>query len=302
MLIRSISPIFKLSLAIVLAISCSTAHAKKEQVSRSQTPAEGYEVVDVFEAIASGDIEVQLIPKDVRAANFIVKNKTKKPLAVKLPEAFAGVPVLAQFGGGGFGGGGLGGGGFGGGVGGNGLGGGINQGFGGGFGGGLGGGGFGGGGGRGGFGGGGLGGGGFGGGGGLFNIPAGKVGKTKLSIVCLEHGKKDPNPHVKYEIKPLESLSENPEIAEICKMMANDQIPRDSAQASAWHIENGLSWRELATKDRVRLSNGYTEKYFNYQTLMVAKRATDVAAQRAAELKKNQKYPTSSSPQKQQQQ
>nr|HPM81878.1 hypothetical protein [Candidatus Anammoximicrobium sp.] len=78
--------------------------------------------VELFEAIKAGDIAVKLIPKDAKEANVLIENKAKQPLEIKLPEAFAGVPVLAQigggFGGGGFGGGGLGGGGVGGGGGG----------------------------------------------------------------------------------------------------------------------------------------------------------------------------------------
>ena len=54
------------------------------------------ESVDMFAAIEKGDIEVKLIPKDSTECRVTIKNKTKKPLNVKLPEAFAGVPVLGQ--------------------------------------------------------------------------------------------------------------------------------------------------------------------------------------------------------------
>ncbi len=65
--------------------------------------------VEMFTAIDSGAIGVKLIPKDSTVCRVMIENKTDRPLNVKLPEAFAGVPVLAQFGGGG--GGGMGGGG-----------------------------------------------------------------------------------------------------------------------------------------------------------------------------------------------
>jgi hypothetical protein len=266
---RSKFVITHVALAFALAAICSSVYAERVgSVSKSAEPREGYEAVEMFAAMEAGQIEVKLIPKDINQANIFVVNKTDKPLAVKMPAAFAGVPVLAQGFGGGMGGmgGGMGG------MGGGGMGGGGNQGVGGGMGGGGGGGGFGGGGG-------GMGGGGF--GGGAFNIAAGKVGKVQVDIICLEHGKTDPNPRVEYKIMPIESFSDKPEIAEICKMMANDEISHGSAQASAWHLANGLSWEELAAKDRVRLSNGYTEKYFSYRTLLIAKQAIDVAAQRA---------------------
>ena len=58
------------------------------------------ESVEMFSAMAQGQIEVKLIPKDSTQSRVIIENKTKKALSVKLPDAFAGVPVLAQLGGG----------------------------------------------------------------------------------------------------------------------------------------------------------------------------------------------------------
>jgi hypothetical protein len=221
----------------------------------------------------------------------MVSNKSDRPLAIKMPRAFAGVPVLAQ--GGGLGGGGLGGGGFGGqggfgqggqfGQGGFGTGGG--QGFGGGFGGGqgFGGGGFGGGG----FGGGGFGGGGFGGGGGVFNIPPGRIGKVQVKTFCLEHGKPDPRPAMKYTIRPLETLSTDPAVEALCQLLANDIIDQGSAQAAAWNIANGLSWESLLTKNRVERMDGSFERYFTpeqvYAAQQIATWARNVAEARKTE-------------------
>jgi len=55
----------------------------------------------MFAAIEKGDIAVQLSFKDATQGRIRIENKTDKPLNVKLPDAFAGVPVLAQAGGGG---------------------------------------------------------------------------------------------------------------------------------------------------------------------------------------------------------
>jgi len=82
----------------------------------AEKPVKAADSVDVFDAIKAGDIEVRLIPKDSTGGMVLVKNKSKKPLTIKMPEAFAGVPVAAQFCGGGMGG--MGGGGMGGGGGG----------------------------------------------------------------------------------------------------------------------------------------------------------------------------------------
>ncbi len=173
------------------------------------------ESVELFQAMKDGAIDVQFIPHDARGANVLIENKTKKPLNVRLPEAFAGVPVLAQFGGGGMGGGGFGGGGGGG------------QGVGGGFGG---------------------GGAGGAGGGGFFNIAPEKVGKIKVDCVCLDHGKPDPNPRMKYQLVPVESYVQNSAVIELLKVFGRGGLDQTAVQAAVWHLNNGLSWHELAAK------------------------------------------------------
>jgi len=111
------------------------AKAEKIRTGRfykTQTPVDGYQPVDMYDGIASGEVEVIIKAKSSSDSNFFVKNLTDKPLAIKMPEVFSAVPALRQFGGGGgqFGGGGRQGG----------FGGGAQQGIGGGFGGGGGGG------------------------------------------------------------------------------------------------------------------------------------------------------------------
>ncbi|MDP7205341.1 MAG: hypothetical protein QGH11_07230, partial [Pirellulaceae bacterium] len=82
--------------------------------------------VEFFAARQAGMIEVDFIPRNSKQANILIRNKTDKPVALAMPQAFGGIPVLAQFGGGmggmgggmgGMGGGGMGGGGMGGGQG-----------------------------------------------------------------------------------------------------------------------------------------------------------------------------------------
>jgi hypothetical protein len=245
-------------LAALLAVGFST-------LALGRAP-EGGQQVDLFEAVKAGDIVVKVIPKDVKEANILIENKTKQPLTIKLPEAFAGVPVLAQPGmmgggmGGNVGGGGGGGGqqGFGGGMGG--MGGGMMGGMGGG-----------------------MGGGGM--GGGFFNVAPEKVGKIKVPIVCLEHGKTDPNPRVAYELRPIDTFTKDQRVVEVCKMLGYNQVARNTAQAAVWHLANGLEWNELANKDRVRLSNGYTEKYFSQEEIVAAMRISQEASRRADENK-----------------
>jgi hypothetical protein len=89
--------------------------ATPKRPSHDHAPARA---VDVFEGTASGELDVVLHQRDSTSGIITVKNQTDQPLTVKLPEAFAGVPILAQRRGGGGGGGNGGNGGMGGGMGG----------------------------------------------------------------------------------------------------------------------------------------------------------------------------------------
>ncbi len=204
-------------------------------------------VVDMFDAVAAGTLEVKLIPKDATQANILFKNQTEQPLHLRLPDAFAGVPVLAQRGGG-LGGGGLGGGGLGGGGGQQSIGGGLGGG------------------------GGGLGGGGFGGGGGFFQVPPEAMKKVRVATVCLEHGKKDPNPRIEYELKPITEFTEDKKVIEICKLLGHGKLDQQTAQAATWHLTDALSFDELVQKVRIRHLNGSTEMFFSPQQVAQAAR------------------------------
>ncbi len=235
--------------------------------------------VELFDGIQSKQLEVKVIALGSHRANVIIENKAQVPVMVRLPEVFAAVPVLGQFGGpvggqlgigGGQGGGLLGGGQFGAGQGGglNGGQGGGGQGLGGGFGGAQGGQG---GGGQFGIGGGGQNGGVFGGGGrGMFRVEPDRPGKLQVEMVCLEHGKPDPNPRMKYTIVPLEQLNGNPKVNELCKLLAEGKVKQNIAQAAAWNIANGVSWEALAKKNRRESQYTGNEKYFTQDELRAA--------------------------------
>ncbi len=191
----------------------------------------------LFEAMDAGQVDVRIIPQDATKANVLIKNLTDKPLELRLPSAFASVPVLAQ----GMMGGGMGG--MGGGMGGGGMGG-----MGGGGGGQAGGGGMGG---MGGGGMGGMGGGGMGGGMGMMRVPPERMRKLEVTTVCLEHGKPDPNPKMAYKMVPLEQFSDDPKVRVLCEALGYGQVTQNTAQAAAWNIMDNLSWQELASKNRV---------------------------------------------------
>ncbi len=259
-----------------------SAKAKSVPVKSSKRLREEPAVeVEFFAALDSGDLEIDFIPRDVKEATVIFRNVTDKPMQVKLPETFGALPVLAQgFGGGGMGGGGMGGGGMGGGGMGGMGGGGGGQGMGGGMGGG-------------GMGGGGMGGGGMGGGGGgMFRVEADKPRKLSAATVCLEEGKPDPNPRMKYRIVRLEEVNPSPEVAEVCKALGYGKIAQTTAQAAAWHLANGLSWDKLSTLPRVVSKYTGVEYYFSNYEIQAAIRV--VAAIKVATSNLESDYESSS--------
>jgi hypothetical protein len=218
------------------------------------------ETVEMFQAMKDGQIAVKFIPKDSKQANVLIENKTDKPLNVKLPEAFAGMPVLPQFGGGNQRsnnsgnnnnnsnqsmGGGMGGGGMG--MGGMGM--------------------------------------------GMFNVAPEKVGKIKVDTVCLEHGKAEPRAAVPYEIKPIESFTTKSGVKELCQMLGTGQLDQRAAQAAAWHLSNDMSWQELAAK-HYKYANGMTKPYFSQQELQAAMAVAGNALKTAKENEKQNPSPS----------
>ncbi|HEX3870468.1 MAG TPA: hypothetical protein VHV77_08535, partial [Pirellulales bacterium] len=224
----------------VLLASSTLLHAaepSRKLLKRGEyNPADS--TVELFKAIDDGDLDVKLIPKDSTQAKVVITNKTKEPLNIKLPDAFAGVHILAQMGG-------MGGGGMSGGSQGQAMGGGM---------------------GGGGMGGGGMGGGG---GGGMFNVPAEKVGDFDVACACLEHGKPEPRSTMKYEIRPLVKVTDKPGVAEVCRLLGTGKVDQRVAQAALWHLNNNMSWEELAAKEMKPLI-GEPYPYFQPQELQMA--------------------------------
>ena len=251
------------------------------------------ETVDFFSAIEQGQIRVRLIPRNARKARLLIDNQTEQPLNVRFPAAFAAVPVLAQWqnwqpgGQGQFGQQGQ-------------LGQGNNmpgktqqiggsfpgpmnqigngpfmnignqnaqpgqpgqpgkpwqQGF-----------------------------------GPIFNVAPEMVGQMKLTTVCLEHGKPDPKPKAKYEIRPVERVSDKPAVAELLRLMSASGVSQRAAQVAAWHLNNGKSWKELTAMKKSKLLP--VDPVFSKQELAAGRRlveAANAAVEESAERKKQDK-------------
>ncbi len=247
-----------LCLVLMSTLLAATLAAAERQTRRTQLGQydPSAQTVEMFAAMEKGDISVRLIPKDSTESQVLIKNETDQPLNVKLPDAFAGVPVLAQQA---FGGAGGGGGHHSGSSGSSHNGNNQNQGTGGGMGGMM--------------------------GGGMFNVPPEKIGKFKIPTVCLDHGKAEPRPAIPYTIKPIESYSSKPGVRELCEMLGSGKVSQRAAQAAAWHLNNGMSWEQLAAK-RVRHLTGQSQPYFSPAEIQVGMQLANSALRASKEKEK----------------
>ena len=217
------------------AVAQTGAAKEKETTAAPKSEAAATEPgsgVEFFEAVDAGKINAKFIALNDHEAKLIVTNNTKQPLNLRLPDAFAGVPVAAQFGGGGARGGGGGARGGGGGGRSGGGGGGQQQSVGGGGGGGIG------------------GGGGGGGGGGFFSVPPEKTEKIGIAVVCLDHGLRDPSSSTAYKMVPADTVVDRPAVVELLKAFGRGELKHGAVQAAAWHLNNDLSWQQLAAKQQ----------------------------------------------------
>jgi len=128
--------------------------------------------------------------------------------------------------------------------------------------------------------------------GGAFNIPAGEQGKLSVSTFCLEHGKEDPVPQMEYKIIPLKEFNNDPAVEVLCRMLANDKIDTQVAQAAAWNIANGLNWMELLTMNRIERMDGSFERYFRQDQVIAAQQVAGLARGQAALLQSEAKAET----------
>jgi hypothetical protein len=254
---RSLTVLLVVSAGVMPFVSQPTLAREPRRAGISGTVSAA-RVPDVLEAETQGLVSVRYIPNDSRSAQIIVTNRSKRPVTLRLPDAFTGTPVLAQMGGMGMGmggqqnravfgaqpqqtaGGGLGGQGM------NGMGG--------------------------------MGGG----GGGAFSIPPQKMRVFRVATVCLEHGKPEPSSGYPYRLAALESFSTDAKLAIVMESLGRGELSQKIAQAAAWHLANGMSWEALAAEAIDHAGGDPDEAYFTPDELMAAHRVVELATQQAA--------------------
>src|SRR5947208_15417894 len=84
-----------------ISLFAAAAHGADAAAKEGAAPRGEAAEVELFAGIDAGKVEAIVIPRDSKRVTLQLKNKTAGPLAIRLPEAFAAMPVLAQFPGGG---------------------------------------------------------------------------------------------------------------------------------------------------------------------------------------------------------
>lgn len=231
--------------ARLMGVVIAATHFLSSGIAHAET------LVDFFDAIAHRQITAEFIPVDSAVATVLMTNQTNEEIAVRLPDAFVGVPILAQFGQG-IGQGGQQGqqgqnGGGGQAVGGGGQNQGIGQGI-----------------------------------GqqgnapnGLFRIPPEKTIRWRATTVCLQHGRPEPNPRMKYRIAAVDTFTNDTAVIELCRRVGSESISQTVAQAAAWHLASGLPWEEIAAMNRIESQYTGNVRYFTDAQIESAKRLAE---------------------------
>ena len=107
-------------------------------------------------------------------------------------------------------------------------------------------------------------------GGGMMRIAPERRQKLEVTIVCLEHGRPDPNPRMAYRMMPLERFTNDGRVAAVCEALGRGQLTQKTAQAAAWHLTDGLTWEELANKNSVESRYTGNVRWFSPMDLRLA--------------------------------
>jgi hypothetical protein len=69
-----------------------------------------------------------------------------------------------------------------------------------------------------------------------------------VPVVCLDHGLRDPSSSKPYKMVPADEHLDRPAVIELLKAFGRGELEHDAVQAAAWHLNNDLSWEQLAAK------------------------------------------------------
>ena len=78
----------------------------------------------------------------------------------------------------------------------------------------------------------------------------------------------------------IEAFTDKAEVQELCRMLGTGQLNQRAAQVAAWHLNNDMSWQELAGK-QLRFANGTARPYFSAREIQAGMQIVAVATERA---------------------
>ncbi len=103
----------------------------------------------------------------------------------------------------------------------------------------------------------------------------------RVVTVCLDPELPPPSPGVEYDIRPISDVTNNPAVAELCRMLAEPHTDQRAAQAAAWHLHNGIGWGLMAAWRSPRPGATFQPQYFTARQIRLGKRLAEAAVREA---------------------
>jgi len=125
----------------------------------------------------------------------------------------------------------------------------------------------------------------------VFSLAPEGFGQLGVPCVCLEYGKPTPRPVIPYQVQSIDRVTAKAEVHELCRMLGRGDLDQLTTQAAVWHLNNDMSWKELAAKRLQSETLGWTAPLFTSRQIADAKKAVE----HVQESLKDKKEPTSSS-------
>jgi hypothetical protein len=76
-------------------------------------------------------------------------------------------------------------------------------------------------------------------------------------------------------------------VRELCELLGKHEVGQRAAQAAAWHLNNNMSWEQLAAK-RLHYANHTTRPYFTADEIRHAQQIASTALGLAEQRKKSE--------------
>jgi hypothetical protein len=119
----------------------------------------------------------------------------------------------------------------------------------------------------------------------FFSIPPQSRVRLDFHSVCLNHGLQTPSQRNRYFLVETDKYTKDEKLKELLALVGTGKIDPDVSQAVAWHLTDGMTYKQLAAKQQYHLG-GYATSYFQTAELQQAVKLLDFVEQRLEEQKK----------------